>query len=647
MNTDNNSSMDSLNNLNNEPVTPIEPTPATGEVPTTEPVAPVEEPITVPTSEPVAESSPVLETSAPVNETVQDIVPNEEPINPVGDTPQESTPIENPVPPSDVVTLTPGEEGQKTEEAPVNELNNPTTPDLSQGPVAAIPISSDVTPQNPVVDNPVVGNDQTAVGFEEKKSNGAKLKTPLIIVAALVVLGALGYFVILPFVQNTFMVTPKKVFENTITSLKTQINNTLNNANITNTINDISFKIDTDIEGMEEFKEFTYGVRFGIDNKAKALEGKAYMLDKNNKEYNILGYAKGEDLIVKLSHDERLVKVGKTSDIEGFDDIFDAAENINIDDYSYLINKAADSVLGTFKDEDFVKSDSTIKVNNTDIKVKKNTYVLNKDRIKNLYNTVVNDIYNDSKCMTIINDWGMTKEEFKKEIIDGVNFDDIKDDTSININIYLNSKNEMVGFDLANDKDEKPIYYYSNEGNFNFYMGDPSDKDSDSITADGVVNGDATDVTIKSGSETVATLKVYTWTEEEIKFDFTINTETSDGQNISGSIDLKYTRNNDSNNININATLKSGSDKISFTLNLKQELNAKIADIDASKAVSLSDEEMNKWAEEFLKSLDDTPFGFYSQMLEGMNQSQYYTDDSKCGPGVKCDDTFASRDVGF
>ena len=51
---------------------------------------------------------------------------------------------------------------------------NPVAPVGPVNPVGPVGPVGPVTPANPVADNPVVGNDQTAVGFEEKKRNGAK-----------------------------------------------------------------------------------------------------------------------------------------------------------------------------------------------------------------------------------------------------------------------------------------------------------------------------------------------------------------------------------------------------------------------------------------------------------------------------------------
>ena len=59
----------------------------------------------------------------------------------------------------------------------------------------------------------------------------------------------------------------------------------------------------------------------------------------------------------------------------------------------------------------------------------------------------------------------------------------------------------------------------------------------------------------------------------------------------------------------------------------KALIDAKIADINTSSAVSLSDEEMSKWFGDFLTSLKDTPFGYYSSMLDGSAQKNVYADE--------------------
>ena len=536
------------------------------------------------------------------------------------DNKEDINPVTNDATTEEPIALTPGPSEEEKNVISNDETNleaSVSTPDpLSNDGFSSGDVPAGVPPI------PTPSNDQTAMGFEEKKDKAKGVKTPLIIVAALVIVGLLGYFVVFPFVKTKLMSSPKTVFENTIMSMKKAVNQTLKDSNFGTSINDVSISFETSSEELKEFENYTYGLRFGLDNKNKAIEGKLYMLDKSKKEYSALGYVKNDDILVKLSGDERLVKVGKTSDIDGFDEIFDTAENVNIDDYTYLVDKSVELLLSNFTDADFTKENSTIKVNDVEVKATKNTYVLDKEKIKAIYKSIAEGLYNDSRAMEIIKKMGISKEDYKKDM-DSVTFDEIEDDYKLYINIYTNKKADVIGFDVV-FKDQVPFYYYSNEGNFDLYIENDESEDK-AYTAKGIKNGEITNVTIKEGSETYATLKVSKWTDNEIVFDYDIKMD--ENNSLTGSVDFRNSVSNSANNIALKLSAKSGSDSLKFNFNLKQELNVKIADVDVNKAVNLSDEEMNTWLSNFLTSVQDTPISYLFDTLGNTNEPTYYNGD--------------------
>ena len=553
-----------------------------------------------------------LENQIPSTDLDSNVVTkSEEPIEDIS--PKENiNPFENgTVNQEEIVSLSPApSEDESTSDEPIIDSGHTDANQVPPIPLDAEPASNGVIPQNPVASD-VPDVNAKAIEDKPKKSN-----KPLIVVLCLLVVGALGYFVGYPMIKNQFMSNPKNVFETTINSLNKSLNATITNTNLGTSINEIRFSFKSSVQELKEFENYTYGARFGIDNKEKAIEGKLFLLDGSKKEYSAAGYVKNGNILAKLSSDDRLVNLGKTSEIEGFDSIFDAVESVDVSDYTYLVDKSLELLIKSFDEKDFAKSKSTMTVNGVNIDVTKNTYILNKEKIKKIYKNITDGLYNDDKAMKIIEKSGITKEEFKKSV-DEEDFSDL-DDSEVNINIYTNKKSDVVGFDVVNGK-FTPISYYTNEGNFDLVVNE-DEKNSNSITAKGVVSGDVTNVNIKYNNETIITLKISKWTETEKVFDYEVKIED---QSISGTIDYKNNKNNTANNMDLKFSLKSGSDFVNVELNLKQELNVKLAsDIDVGAAKTLSDEEKATWMSDFIKSLENTPLGFVISTLGGINDME-------------------------
>ena len=479
------------------------------------------------------------------------------------------------------------------------------------------PIQTDLN-QNPPIEpkpnNPFPTQDVTASGFEEKKEQPNKIKKPLIIVGCLLVLALLGYFVIYPMVADIFMSSPKNVFEATIEKLTTNVSKSLDTVNLGNSSYDLDFKLDTNVEDLKSFADVDYKFKAGMDSKNQRLEAKATMIKKDKSEVGATMYVRDNYLFYKLSSDERIIKAMDLSQDEDFKKIFEQDESVNSEDIKYLINKVKELAFKDLKEEDFVKEDTNITVNGSEVKATKNSLVINKEKLTVIYKSIFNGLYEDKKAMDIINEMGLTKEDFKKEFVD-IKYDDIDDDLKLTINVYSNKK-DVIGFDFY-DKEERLVYYYSNEGNFEAAMNE-SDADN-KISITGVKDGDITNVSCKIGKEEYLVLKVSTFTEEEIKFDYTFKID--ENQKMTGTVDIKQSN----NVVDANVSAKVGEEYIKSVAKLTIEQNAKIAEFDANSAVSISEEEQQKMLNNFLSTTKGTPLEFYSETLsENQNKASYY-----------------------
>ena len=525
------------------------------------------------------------------------------------------------------VTLTPEPAEEETAPAPEPVPTIEAAPTPVENPVSEPsgeigPAQTDLNqvPPTPVNPGPTIttGQDATSTGFTEKIDKGKKIKKPLIIVGCVVAVILLGYFVIWPMVANVFMSSPKNVFEATVNKISTSLNQKLEQVNLGASMYEVEGTFDTNIEELKSFANYTYKFRGGMDSKNKLIEGSAAMLTKDNKEIGGTIYVKNNFLYYKLTSDERIVKAEDLSQDESYKTLFENSETIKSEDLQYLVDKVKELVFSELTEKDFTKENNyAMKVNGSEVKTTKNNLTIDKAKFTTIYKAVTDGLYKDSKAMEIIAKLGTTKEDFKKDYID-VDYNEIEEDMKIIVNIYT-IKSEVVGVDISG-KEETVMYFYSNEGNFESAFL-PGQKD-DEMTFVGVKDGDATNATLKVAGEEVAKLKIYTFEENEVKFDYTFNMDEE--QTMTGTIALKE---ND-NVTDVEFSAKAGSEFFSIKGKVKVNNDAKIAQFDDSKAVTLTEDEQTQMLMSFLESTKGTPLDFLTSNLGGMNYNNpnYYDD---------------------
>lgn len=533
------------------------------------------------------------------------------------------------------VTLTPEPALIEAEPVVANTTNetsaevNPIQTDLNQVPPTPQVDTSNQTngvtqTVNPTGTSPFPSQDMTNTGFTEKLDKKKGIKKPLIIVGCLVVLAILGYFVIYPIIAEKFMASPKNVFEATINKLSTNVNNTLDQVNIGSSLYEIEAKFDTNIEDLKPFANYNYKFKGGMDSKNKLIEGSASMIGTDNKEIGAQLYVKNDYLFYKLSNDERIVKSMNLAEDEDYKMLFSDKETINSEDLKYLIDKSKELLFKELKDDDFTKENNyKLTVNGSEITVTKNALEINKDKYITLYKALMNGLYEDSKAMDIINKMGISKEDYKEEFID-IDLSKLDDNYKTTINVY-SVKADVIGFDIYSQED-KEVYFYSNDGNFESAMLPGDEKNEISFV--GIKDGDATNATLKVAKEEVARFKIYNNSEKEIKFDYTIN--SNEDYKITGTVDIK----NNDNVTSLDLSAKAGDEYINVNGKIKIDNNVKIADFDDSKAVSLSEEEQNKLLNDFLEKAKGSPLDFLTGNLGGVdyNNYEYYDDYNSITP---------------
>lgn len=440
-----------------------------------------------------------------------------------------------------------------------------------------------------------INNDQiSSLPTGNKKKNKSLLI--ILIIVILAICGVLGFI----FVKNFILNSPERVFKSSIDNITYMINKNADNYNLNNKLYDISFNIDSNYDELQLLKNYTYGIKAGVDSKNSLLEAKIYMLDSSKKEYSFASYIKNDKMYEMFSSYNKLIDLGS---IEGndFKEIFKAIENYNSDDVKYIINKSSSLLKDNLNKKNFSKENVNIKVNGKDIKTVKNTYKADSKEIVRLSKAISDGLYNDDKSMEIITKmFGISKDEFKS-----TSEEVSLDDTTYLYSIYMNG-DKFAGFDIV-ENNETSLSYYTDSENF--------DLDFGGITFNGVKNGKQTDVSIKSEDYEVAKLNVRQFNDDTIDFDYIISSYVDDysgfenNTNLSGNVLYKRTVSGKKADSSLLLSVKNGKDYINFELKANGIEGAKISDIDESLAVKLSDDEFQNVLVDFISSLQNTPVG--------------------------------------
>lgn len=577
-------------------------------------------------------SNPVNNTELPMNETVNPM--ESEMVTPT--TPQVTVNQEIPIPTGTVIS-----------NPEVNQVNDFAMPTLNGNNETPVNTATDMTtnmatnttqptpePVNPTIQSDVsLGNVSTMQVVNPdgttpnptqntQKNNKAKINPAIIIVGVIILLVVLGYFVIFPFVQKTFMSNPKNVFETTIKNAAKEVNGVIDDVPLESALVDLTLKLDTNISELQDFSGYTYGVKAGVKPSEKLMEAGFYITDKSKTEYSANMYLKDNKTYVKFHNYNDLIYAGEENQEEmdetfkELEELFTSQSEISNDDINYLVDKFTTLLIETLDEEKLSKEDATLKVNGKEIKATKNTYAVDKTVYKNTFTHIIDGLKNDEKALKILASFAeITVDEMKTQMSEELNFDDIEDDFLIKINIYTaGRKNDVVGYDMEQNG-KTPISYYYNDGDFELLIDESATADSETTTDElteiankikinGVKDGDKTDVEIIYNDKKIATLEVSQWDEKGVKFSYVIEVEED---KITGNVNYSLTESSNKNDMKLDVSAKSGTDEISVSLGLLLDYTSKISDIDTSKAVTLTEDQLTQVSTNWMNSISSLP----------------------------------------
>lgn len=544
--------------------------------------------------------------------------------------------------------------------APQQNIVNPTLP--SNAPVQNTPINPTVNPNGsvgvtsqevipsittgPITNNNINGIvDKTNIGFVSTGKPLKKKKNPLvvsaIVMAILLVVGGLGYFVGYPFVMKTFFNKPKEAFTkgiNNVTSYATSIaDDTVHDKGII----DLKLGLDTNIDSIKQFSGFTYGLKLGVDPYNNYLEMGYNVYNQNTQDDFSQYYYYKKDAYYKRYSTYRDLIYLQDIDNSTIQSLFTLINDkktqitkLNNDDTKYIINKISSSLIASINEDNLVKEDTSYTVNDKAIKATRNKYVMDKGILDNTKNTIINNLTSDDKSLEILAKvFEIDKNEVNTTLNNLIKFSD-NDNLTIGI-ITSGNKMNITGYEIDYNNDIV-INYYKDNGNFVLKMDLKTNIDNETkenkIDVLGIKKDKITNVSIKIDDKEVAKLTISTWTDEEKEFDYSII--DSEDKTITGS--LKYTKNNSGNDVKhvIDFKIKNDDIYLNATLEINFDWTSEVANINTTAAKTISLEEAQQIDTSFIQYISTTPLKVLFQTIGGdvdTDINDYYDVDPNTG----------------
>ena len=620
---------------------PAEPAPAAQTAPATAPEtkpaepapsseAPKPEPIPQPASEPAPKPEPLPQPAqepAPKPEPVAQPVEKKEEVAPA-----EPAQTAQPVQPAPAAPATPTPAAPAAQAAPANQdINagpalNPLANEASAQPAPAAPTAAPTQPtQNTFAPSmPLAGGiDASSIGFvavgEEVKK---KKNKPLIITVTLVlliVLAAVGYFVLYPMMYRKFLSNPKAVYEAVIKDSFKGISNSVNEVVHSKVIYDLNVNIETNIEAIKDFSGYTYGINLGVDPQNKAIQTSLKLKDISNQEHSYTTYVRDNRQYTRLSNYRELIYNGPVDYEEAsqlflsFQDILDMSNKAKGEDFSYLVDTFAQQLANSIVESKLTKEEASITINGEKIKVLNHKYAIDNETLSTMVKSIAEAFESDDKALEIIaTTLGSTKDDVKK-MIDGIDYSKkfMKDDLIIYVNIYtLPTKKTVMGIELNSNEDDSYIHWFKKNDYFEI-RGYTEQHDSmtgkdniyDLIIVGKNDNGKKK-VVVSLNEKELANFLISNWDENTKDFTYEIKSD-----NISYTGNIKFTRdvNEDRAKYTFVGTLNLGDEYFRLAFDLTEDWTSEIANINTGVAVTLSEEEYNAKLNEFIMSLESNP----------------------------------------
>ena len=296
-------------------------------------------------------------------------------------------------------------EGETIKEAPaLNPIAN--NPQPVQPAVQAAPVPQATTQTTFAPSGPLQTDMDTNIGFVavgenlKKKKNGGLIFT--IVLILLVGLGALGYFVIYPYVVKK-MTKPEQVYSTVIDNSFKSINSTVNLLAHSRATYTAELEIESNLENLKDLTGYTYVGNFGIDPENKNIQLGIKIKDKDSQEHSAFAYVKGERQYLRLSSYRELIFWPAYNEYKDtWEDLYAVFDDINQEDATYLVDKFKELLKQSIDKSKLTKEDASITIDGKKYKVLNSKYTVNNAVLQSMYKTIIDGLKDDDRVIEII-----------------------------------------------------------------------------------------------------------------------------------------------------------------------------------------------------------------------------------------------------
>lgn len=400
--------------------------------------------------------------------------------------------------------------------------------------------------------------------FSDLKSKNRKKGLIIVIIALLIACAAFGGYY---FYKNR----PKKIVTDIINEMFENYDELVND-DATLDITKDPFKVtgnlsvDTNIDGFDILNKESIGFGLGLDYSKQKFEMAAKLAEGKTNIVDAIIYALDDKMYLSLKDDYKgLIDLDETAD---FNEMFDLESlksfDLSKDDMNYIVKTYKDVLIDSIDEKDLEKSSSTLEIDDKDTKVTKIAYVMNNKTLENLAKAMIDKTVDDKKLLDI---WskltGVDKSELKDSLKEAKKQVEVPSDVKITINFYTKGfNNNLVGLEIK-----------TKDG---FKLSVVENKDNTDIVFD--MSGVKIEFVVKESSED--------------KFDASVIINAM-GEKITG--DLIITRKENKKD-NYTGALKFDVHYSDYYASIKLdygvEVNAKVCDIDTSKAVKVTNSDI-------------------------------------------------------
>lgn len=289
------------------------------------------------------------------------------------------------------------------------------------------------------------------------------------------ILCAFVYYICFPLYKKIMGSKPEMVFENTIKYVFSEIEHAYGDNIIDSDIyySDIKLLLNSNIDGLSQYKNVTLGYKYGVDNKINKSSNYIYVGDNTN--YYGINYLKyGNDKYTKYSNSQNYLKVNASNQKFFYNDLANIINDMSVvtkEEFIYSLQKEKNILLSLIEKDFISASNDELEIGNETLKVIRNSYKLEGYELKQKIKKIREEILADDKLITILQKYNSSlKYDFIQSQLKSLE-DNVSKDDKLVFNLYTINGNKLVGFDIEYNGFVNYYFYYNKdnlEAHFNF-----------------------------------------------------------------------------------------------------------------------------------------------------------------------------------